>query len=390
MIQKQIALLAVLIAAGLLIVSNLELGDEISTDHGVVIGESQSNAGAKASGDTSEVDAWELTDIRSSGSGFGFTDSTSFSSKPSPEIPPQDVSFSGGNATLSSTTPTSSSLFYGESTEDGAYLEADSKEASSLRKSEIVSLALPSATQTTSASIQRSQSQTRSSDQDEIKTSSITFQEQEVDSELEGEAAIQSDLQISGLVITNAGSPVTSMRVTLQLVDALAEDIKRFGSAEKSTESDTNGFYAFGTIVKGSYNVCTTEAQGYDRVCQKTRAPLNSADFRLLATSDGAVSGRVVDENGLALEGVEVNAIPNNKSRTTTNTNGEYQLPLSVRAQATYYLYLNKEKYARSRVRISGADVLAGKNKLADTVLTLISGIAVNGVVRDSSGSLVR
>jgi hypothetical protein len=98
----------------------------------------------------------------------------------------------------------------------------------------------------------------------------------------------------------------------------------------------------------------------------------------------------VVDENGLALEGVEVNAIPNNKSRTTTNTNGEYQLPLSVRAQATYYLYLNKEKYARSRVRISGADVLAGKNKLADTVLTLISGIAVNGVVRDSSGSLVR
>ncbi len=376
MIAKQLALVAALLVVGFVVVSGLDFGeqDRQRTEGLQVALENPLNS--EQTDSIENANDWELTDLRSQGSSLGT--SSSFGLSNNSKLFADSNSFSA-----TSTIATSTSLFYPEDEDlnrNEEVVNAEENRAEISQSKGDFALDVGSVIQAKAISKPKlEKSETSTDEQPEIDaTEDVTPEE------------IVTDILISGHVITSTGNAVKSMPVTLQLVNASEEDKHRFGNQQKSSQTNAQGFYIFPNLVEGEYNICTAGSQGYVRVCQRPRAPLSSADFKLLSTSNGQVSGRVVDNSGVPLEDVEVSAIPNQNTRVTTDQGGQYLLPVNANANSTYYLYFKKENYAPARARVTGKQIFSDENKLPDTAMEKVSGVEVSGVINDSSGALVR
>ena len=363
MLLKQIALLAALLGVGLLIVWNIDLEPSSSSKKVVTINQ-KANESLDSNGDEvpDSLDEWATQDIRGSSSDFGSVSSSS-------------TLFGGSSSTATSTTATSTYATLVAEIE-----QSDNSEVQSDNSSSEPSLVEPTSVETTSLKNNQQPKSNGSQVNSEIKTKT-----EEVP-----RPKIFSDVVISGRVITDTGSPVPSMPLTLQLVTASEQDIERFGKQPLNATTDANGHYQFENLVVGDYNVCTALVPGFTQACQRPHAPQKSADFKLLVTEKMQLSGRVVDNQDVPVKEVSINAIPNQRARATTDDNGRYTLPIDANADTTYYLYFNKPEFARSRVRIDGKAIFAGETTLADTVLEKISGLTVRGHVRDTAGTLLQ
>ena len=118
--------------------------------------------------------------------------------------------------------------------------------------------------------------------------------------------------RLTGRVIaSDDGKPVRQADIRLSGLTASRPNSGPPRSVDRSSETDANGDFDFADLPAGSYSITVNPVSGFSRPSRARRAELSegqTAQLTIGVERTGAIEGRVLDEHGDGLLGVEVHA----------------------------------------------------------------------------------
>lgn len=202
--------------------------------------------------------------------------------------------------------------------------------------------------------------------------------------------AVQANIVISGQVLSSNGSPLQGITVQLS------------GYATASQTTDNNGYYYFNVVSGGNYTV-TPSNPNYtfspaNRSYSNIKSSTLSQNFQASPVKY-AISGHILDNNGLAMQGVLVSLKGSDWDNATTDVNGFFTLHGSsgqdydlVPSKSGYTLTPGSIHYTalsadQVNQNFTGAPVTDKTFILSGSVKT-VSGTLVQGVTLTLSGNM--
>ena len=119
--------------------------------------------------------------------------------------------------------------------------------------------------------------------------------------------------RLTGRVLAaDNGEPVRRAQIRLSGLVAPRTNAGRYSGVSRNVETDSNGSFDFMNLPAGSYSIAAEPVSGFVRLRPARRATVSEAQTTQLTIHlerAGGIEGRVLDENGDELTGVEVHAL---------------------------------------------------------------------------------
>jgi hypothetical protein len=148
--------------------------------------------------------------------------------------------------------------------------------------------------------------------------------------EIKGKILMQPVVAMKGRVIDEAGAPMPAISVKANM--AVPEGSGTMLRKDAEAKTDASGCYAFATLIAGQFYRIVAEAEDYAQTQQLTvdmkggePKPLNDI---VLVKTDKTIEGRVVDEFGNGIAGMQISGyIPNVRNvSAVTDKDGRFRL----------------------------------------------------------------
>lgn len=197
------------------------------------------------------------------------------------------------------------------------------------------------------------------------------------------------DLNISGIVLTDAGDPVAELEVTATVNRFFGADAQVTQNVQAyHAHTDDDGFYEFFDLVDGEYILQTVPMPPYQSTSQRVRAGLEDVTLVVAEARSHQVQGLVIQAaNDAPLSGVTVAAAGHT---TVTDDDGHYTLVVQVLNRGPSPIVL---RFTHPKYRVQQAIVPWSSQEtdmpltLKDVAMEAIEGRAVvSGVVESQIG----
>lgn len=190
---------------------------------------------------------------------------------------------------------------------------------------------------------------------------------------------------IAGRVLDDAGEPVRGATVR-------AEPRNDRDAAPSSVSTDASGFYVFDSLDAETWLVSVDATYDYDGVSKVVSRGVHSADFVVTRKAgDLWVEGRVRDERGVPLEGVEVLQGDRPSYRARSDAAGGFTLDLAPQhGRERYRLALRHDGYRDAYAEVSVAALREPGTPPLDVRMEPVEEVTeASGTVLDTAGNPV-
>ena len=172
----------------------------------------------------------------------------------------------------------------------------------------------------------------------------------------ENSSGEQKALSISGAVMDDTGNLLPGIPVLARPADrpVPGQAGTRTGAAELRRRTDQLGSFSFDNLLEGEYELSIAETEQYNAVKLLVRAGVANAELVLQRIRPVIVYGKITDDVGNLLEGVQVRAL-GSKLKVLSSTSGDYEILIEPsKAGQPPVLDFSLEGYQDARQRVEG------------------------------------
>ena len=159
-------------------------------------------------------------------------------------------------------------------------------------------------------------------------------------------------LSISGAVLDDTGNLLPGIPVVARTAERTGGS--RAGAGEMRRQTDQLGSFTFDKLPEGEYELSVAETEQYNAVKLLVRAGVANAELVLQRIRSVLVYGKITDDVGNPLEGVQVRAL-GSKLKVLSNNSGDYEILTGPsKAGQPPVLDFSLEGYQDARQRVEG------------------------------------
>lgn len=212
-----------------------------------------------------------------------------------------------------------------------------------------------------------------------------------------GALILAPGIDLEGAVADSQGQPIEGVDIFSQAADDRRSPLSAFlrGGEGATTQSDAEGRFVIPDGAAGDRLTITATKEGYVSQSARSISLPSEQRLKIVLQTASKVTGRVVDAEGVPLEGVLVDASPEEKSaagrfrsfdrqQQPTGVDGYFEVP-GVQPGPTM---LRAQKSGFKSLQLGGFEVPADR-PLQDVELRMVAGADLEGTLTDADGEPV-